>query len=181
MQEETFAIGGRRWHRRDSIIRTDAYADKRRQRRAVAAGGGPADRRQPAQPLLDLSVVIPVIDARSVDALLPQLQAELERLGVRFEILLLAADIAPIRQAAATHHARAIEVQQPAGSCAKKPGFAEAAGEYVLTMDADLSHPPGVIEQLWSERTQADLTIASRYAPGGHADMGVIPLCVSRI
>jgi len=63
---------------------------------------------------------------------------------------------------------------------ALRRGFAEAAGEYVLTMDADLSHPPEVIEQLWSHRMQADLTIASRYAPGGRADMSAIRYACSR-
>jgi SAM-dependent methyltransferase len=141
---------------------------------AELAGG-----RQAAHPLPDLSVVIPVTDAGNVDALLPQLRAALARLGVRFEILLLAPDIASIERVAAAHQARAIVVPAAYGLALRR-GFAEAAGEYVLTMDPDLSHPPDVIEQLWSQRTQADLTIASRYVSGGRADMSAIRYACSR-
>ena len=48
-------------------------------------------------------------------------------------------------------------------------------------MDADLSHPPDVIERLWVERDMADVTIASRYVPGGKADMGTGRYVCSRL
>ena len=34
-------------------------------------------------------------------------------------------------------------------------------------MDADLSHEPNFIYKLWENRTQAEVTIASRYCRGG--------------
>ena len=48
-------------------------------------------------------------------------------------------------------------------------------------MDADLSHPPAFVERLWNEREAADLTVASRYVPGGHANMGIYRYTLSRI
>jgi ubiquinone/menaquinone biosynthesis C-methylase UbiE len=38
-------------------------------------------------------------------------------------------------------------------------------------MDADYSHDPDFLETLWRRRDEAELVIASRYVPGGHADM----------
>ena len=50
-------------------------------------------------------------------------------------------------------------------------GFAATRAPYVLTMDADLSHRPVFIEELWKRRHEADVLIASRYVAGGRADM----------
>jgi dolichol-phosphate mannosyltransferase len=60
-------------------------------------------------------------------------------------------------------------------------GFATASAAYVITMDADLSHPPTFICDLWKNRAGADLIIASRYVAGGGADMGCSRLLLSRI
>lgn len=47
-------------------------------------------------------------------------------------------------------------------------GFHRTAGvPFVVTMNADLSHSPGVIRDLWAARDRADLILASRYVAGG--------------
>ena len=48
-----------------------------------------------------------------------------------------------------------------------------ARGEYILTMDADLSHLPAAIKDLWECRHQADVVIGSRYVRGAHHRMTV--------
>ena len=50
-------------------------------------------------------------------------------------------------------------------------GFAATEARYIITMDADLSHRPVFIEELWKHRDDAEVLIASRYVPGGRADM----------
>jgi dolichol-phosphate mannosyltransferase len=50
-------------------------------------------------------------------------------------------------------------------------GFAATTAPYLLTMDADLSHRPVFIEELWKRRHEAEMLIASRYVEGGRADM----------
>ena len=52
-------------------------------------------------------------------------------------------------------------------------GFAAASAPFVVTMDADLSHPPKFLKDFWEQRKEADLLIASRYVAGGQADMGI--------
>jgi len=47
-------------------------------------------------------------------------------------------------------------------------GFQNAGGDILVVMDADLQHPPAVIEQLLAAIEQgADIAVASRYVPGG--------------
>jgi SAM-dependent methyltransferase len=50
-----------------------------------------------------------------------------------------------------------------------RAGLAAARGEWVLTLDPDLAEPGAALRLLWGERLKADVTIASRYVPGGSA------------
>ena len=85
------------------------------------------------------------------------------------------------REAARQHGARVVEQIEPGYGGALVTGFALASGNYLLTMDADLSHPPEFVEQLWRQRDEADVTIASRYVAGGRADMGFYRYALSRV
>jgi dolichol-phosphate mannosyltransferase len=46
-------------------------------------------------------------------------------------------------------------------------GFANATGDVIITMDADLSHPVALIEELVSACLRGDAAFASRYVDGG--------------
>jgi len=46
-------------------------------------------------------------------------------------------------------------------------GFAHATGDVIVTMDADLSHPVALIDELVSACAVADAAFASRYVAGG--------------
>jgi dolichol-phosphate mannosyltransferase len=46
-------------------------------------------------------------------------------------------------------------------------GFASATGDVIVTMDADLSHPVALIDELVAACVDADAAFASRYVPGG--------------
>ncbi len=63
---------------------------------------------------------------------------------------------------------------------ALQAGFAAAAGEWVLTMDADESHPPNVIAALWAARRQAEIVRASRFVEGGRAVVSLPRYVLSR-
>jgi dolichol-phosphate mannosyltransferase len=147
----------------------------------AAASAPPGGSRLPDGPV-DLSVLIPASrEGGDLARLLPQLARILGGLGIRHEVLLLTGDPDELtRDTAAAHGASLIEVQPGYGS-ALTAGFSRAAGEYLLTMDADLSHPPDFVERLWGERELADVTIASRYVPGGRADMGAVRYACSRL
>ena len=46
----------------------------------------------------------------------------------------------------------------------------DAGAQCIVEMDADLSHPPGVLPGLIAELAEADVAVASRYTPGGGVD-----------
>jgi glycosyltransferase involved in cell wall biosynthesis len=133
------------------------------------SGGGAASR----VGRVELSAVVPVLDERdNVRALLPRLARVLGLLGCTSEILVVdggSRDGTP--DAARALGARVLAQRLPGYGGALREAFAAAAGRYVVTLDADLSHDPDFIVKLWRARDSADLLIASRYVTGGVAIM----------
>jgi dolichol-phosphate mannosyltransferase len=122
---------------------------------------------------IDLTVAIPAInEGPNLALLLPELRAVLDSIGVRYEILIITrnADAQTIAEAERAS-AQVIEQKERGYGGALCAAFETASGAYVLTMDADLSHRPDFIRTMWAQRETAEVLIASRYVPGGRADM----------
>ena len=132
---------------------------------------------------LDLSVVLPCLnEAANLRVLLPSLHETLNQLGITWEILIIDGPSTDDTKAVAEGHgARYIRDEQRGYGRAILRGFEEANGRYVLTMDADLSHPSPFVARLWDSRDRGDLVIASRYVPGGKADQPWARLTLSKI
>src|SRR5438093_8302339 len=149
--------------------------------RALRAGEEP---RPPARhhPRVDLSVVVPTLNEReNVESLVPSLCRMIDRLGLRGEVLVLDAGSQDGTADAATRAgARAVTVPRGYGE-AIRSGLREARGEYVVTMDADLSHDPEFLASLWSVRDPRAIGIASRYVAGGSAETSRFRIFLSRI
>ncbi len=62
-----------------------------------------------------------------------------------------------------------------------RTGIAASRGRFVAVMDADGSHDPHFLRQMWGQRDQADVVIASRYIPGGRTDNPWFLVAMSRI
>jgi dolichol-phosphate mannosyltransferase len=122
---------------------------------------------------IEISVVIPAWnEADNLAKLLPQMHQVLTDLGRRYEIIVVDNHSADGTAQVCTA-AGAVLVQQTERGYggALWSGFQRAQGEYILTMDADLSHTPDFIPRMWNHRTDGELVIASRYVEGGTADM----------
>lgn len=132
---------------------------------------------------LDLSVVLPVLNEEtSLRALLPALKAELEKLGLGYELLAVdGGSTDATARVAAELGAQVLVQRRPGFGGAYADGIARARGAWVLTMDADGSHGPADIPRLWSRREDADVVIASRFVPGGAADMPRFRYWASRL
>ena len=136
---------------------------------------------RPVRPV-DLTAVIPAHnEAPNLRLLLPQLRSILEGLGVRSEILVVVRDEDAETLDAAGGLATVLRQSEPGYGGALRAGFAQAAGRHVLTMDADLSHPPTFAADLWGERDTAEVLIASRYVEGGSARMPATRALLSRV
>lgn len=131
----------------------------------------------------DLSVVIPCLhEAANLRVLLPKLRACLDGLGISWEILVVdGASGDGSEGVAEAEGARYVCETAPGYGAAIMRGAMEAHGEFILTMDADLSHPTHCIQDLWNAREGADIVIASRYVPGGQADQPWVRYQLSRV
>lgn len=132
---------------------------------------------------LELSVVIPALrEGPNLAILLPQLKEILESLTNSFEIMIVTAGRdQETLDAAKPSGATVIEQTERGYGGALKAGFGQARGKVIVTMDADLSHPPVFIKDLWQQRENAEVIIASRYVPGGKASMPFGRYLLSRI
>lgn len=132
-------------------------------------------------PELDVTVVIPSLnEALNLQLLLPQLKETLEDLGIAYEILVVDKD-SPDGTRDVVEQAGALYVSEsaPGYGAALLRGVREARGVYLITMDADLSHPAKFIRDLWAARDRADIVIASRYVEGGRADQPLLRYLLS--
>jgi dolichol-phosphate mannosyltransferase len=118
----------------------------------------PPDRRDARY---QLTVVIPAVNQSAhLDRLLPVLRHELRSLEISHELLV---------------------VDGSSGyGAALRTGFAQALGEYILTLDADGSHDPSFLRAIWAARKDVEVVIASRYIPGGGAEMPRLRRALSR-
>ena len=126
-------------------------------------------------PSPDLSIVIPALnEADNLRLLLPLIREVNGELNLEAEIIVVdGGSTDDSKRVANDLGARAIDQIERGYGGALLAGFASARSLYVATMDADLSHPPVFLKDFWRERASAEVLIASRYVPGGQADMAV--------
>jgi dolichol-phosphate mannosyltransferase len=130
-----------------------------------------------------VSVVIPALNEReNLELLLPALHETFTRLGVCVEVIVVDGGSRDGTADAARMLRASVVMQQERGyGGALMAGFAAARAPFVITMDADLSHRPLFVQEFWARRHDAHLIIASRYIPGGTAEMGRFRRLLSRI
>ena len=118
---------------------------------------------------MDISVVLPVLnESDNLRILLPRIQTSLEREKLSYEIVVIdGGSIDGTRETAEALGARVVAERRHGFAGAMETGFAEAAGDYILTLDADNSDDPDFISKMWVARKRADIVIGSRYTRGG--------------
>jgi dolichol-phosphate mannosyltransferase len=137
----------------------------------------------PALAEVQLSIVIPAWNERSnLEILLPELHEAVRQLDVSAEIVIVdGGSVDGTEESAARLGATVVRQMERGYGGALIAGFENSRAPYIVTMDADLSHPPRFVEELWSRRQQADVLIASRYVPEGSADMRRSRRLLSRV
>ena len=131
----------------------------------------------------DLSVLIPALhEGPNLAILLPWLNRILDELQVSHEVIVITKeDDSQTISAAAIGGAEVLTQVSNGYGGALIDGLKRSRGEFVLTLDADLSHRPDFVRRMWDSRYAADITIASRYVPGGTATMPKARLYLSRV
>jgi len=136
-----------------------------------------------ALPGCALSLILPALnEAQNLDRVLPELKKALAALGATNEIIVVdGGSNDGTHEVVRKHEVRLVSQKLPGFGGAYRAGFEQARGEYVLTLDADGSHDPAFLGDLWTARSEGDVVIASRYVPGGTAEMPAWRRLLSRI
>jgi dolichol-phosphate mannosyltransferase len=137
---------------------------------------------QATLPACELSLLILVQqEGIALQPLLTQLHKELDDLKIPYEVLLAVFHPDSATQETLAQFGRVIMLEEDAYGKALQTGLEQATGRYLLTMDADFSHPPSFVKDLWQARARAEILIASRYIRGGVANMPAGRLFFSRL
>src|SRR5881628_1033222 len=131
----------------------------------------------------ELAIVIPAWNEReNIELLLPALKELIADLGLTAEVIVADGGSRDgTAEAAQRRGARVVVQREPGYGSALLAGFAATSAPYIVTMDADLSHRPVFLEEFWRRRDEAEVLIASRYVPGGRADMSRFRRLLSHI
>ncbi len=123
-----------------------------------------------------ISVVVPAInEAENLKILIPQIKKTLIPITKEYEIIVVDGHSTDATVQEAKKAGAIVVVQKEIGfGSALKEGFAQAKGEYIITIDADLSHEPEIIKAMWREKENADILIGSRYVRGGSAQQSLL-------
>ncbi len=111
-------------------------------------------------------------EAENITVLIPKIREVVSQLTSDYEIIIVDAGSEDKTQENARALGVTVLVQtQPGFGAAIMEGLGAAVGEYVVTLDADLTHDPKVIADMWARRRVADVVVGSRYVAGGDPGM----------
>ncbi len=130
-----------------------------------------------------VSVVMPAWnEAATMPELLQRIRAALAGVAAELEILVVVPSPGDETAVAAREGgAEVIAQMRPGYGGALKEGLLAARGDFVVTMDADLSHPPESIPEIFAHRHEAEVIIGSRWVEGGSAEMSASRFFLSKI
>jgi len=129
------------------------------------------------------SIIIPsYLEEENLRIIIPRLKNEMQKLGDDYEILI----VDTMRPMDATEDVcrsnNVICLNRKNGNHygdAVRTGLENARGEYIIIMDADGSHSPEFISNLYHYKNNYDVVIASRYVDGGATDNNRILILTS--
>jgi glycosyltransferase involved in cell wall biosynthesis len=118
---------------------------------------------------IHLSIVVPILnEEEGISEFLESTSSALSSLGILYELVLIDdgsqdRTIIKIKEWAREHDEVEIilikHLINRGHTISLNSGLLHARGEYVLSMDSDLQHPPELIEEFWSARDSADVIV----------------------
>ena len=132
---------------------------------------------------MDLSIIIPTFnEATNISVLIDKIKEIFNNFDCIYEIIVVdAGSTDNTCKIAKDKEVFAFIQKHPGYGGALRDAVKSAKGKFIITMDADFSHNPYIIERLFSCRNFAHIVIASRYARGGLANMPVSRRILSSI
>ena len=122
----------------------------------------------------DLSIILPAyLEEENLRILLPRITSEVRNLTKNYEIIVVDTESPLDGTQEVCKENNVIYINRLGGDFygdAIRTGILHSRGKYIIFMDADGSHRPEFIHNLYNERQNYDIVIASRYVPGGHTE-----------
>ncbi len=131
----------------------------------------------------ELSIVLPAFnEEENLRLLIPRVRHACEELTGSFEILVVDT-MTPMDGTPELCEEQGIRyISRTGGNLygdAVRTGIGQSNGRYIVFMDADGSHPPHFLQDLWRERENADVIVASRYVSGGFTENSKVLVLMS--
>jgi dolichol-phosphate mannosyltransferase len=134
---------------------------------------------------IKLSIIMPCyLEEENLRFLLPRLLKELTTIGDTFEILIIDTMQTMDNTQDVCNEYKATHIPREGGNSygdAIRTGIKYALGEYTIFMDADGSHSPEFVHNLYTFKNLYDIVIASRYITGGSTDNNRLLILMSYI
>ena len=124
------------------------------------------------------------LEEENLRYLLPRLVKELTTIGDTFEILIIDTMQTMDNTKGISIENNATYIPRETGNNygdAIRTGIKYAQGEYTIFMDADGSHSPEFVQNLYKYKNDYDVVIASRYITGGSTDNNQLLILMSYI
>lgn len=133
----------------------------------------------------DLTVVLPsYLEEENLRLLLPRIKEHCQHLTPNFEILIVDTMTPMDATAEVCKEVGVTYLNRRGGNTygdAVRTGISNSKGNKVIFMDADGSHPPSVLDELYQHKDRAQIVIASRYVEGGFTENSRVLVLMSLI
>lgn len=128
----------------------------------------PEPQEQPGQSPEITCLILTLNEEGNIGQLIKEIATELAAFPVSYEILIVDGNSSD-NTAAEARAAGATVISQTKTGYAEglKQGLAASRGQWILTLDGDLSHPANLIPNLLNKRHEHDIIVGSRWIKGG--------------
>ncbi len=134
---------------------------------------------------IELSIIMPAyLEEENLRIILPRLFDVLKRIGRNYEVLTVDTMKAMDNTKKVCEENGAIYINRSGGNNygdAIRTGINYANGKYTIFMDADGSHDPEFINNLYENKEGQDVVVASRYVEGGNTDNNKLLIFMSLV
>ncbi|MEC7275453.1 MAG: glycosyltransferase [Bdellovibrionota bacterium] len=134
---------------------------------------------------MQLSVIMPAyLEEENLRILLPRVKKVLKEVAPKSEIIVVDTERPMDGTPVACEEFDVTYINRTGSNTygsAIRSGINAARGEFIIFMDADGSHYPDFIKELWAYKDSHDITIASRYIEGGHTENSSTLILMSKI
>lgn len=134
---------------------------------------------------VDLSIILPsYLEEENLRILLPRIRKSVTKFTSSFEILVVDTEKQMDGTRLVCNENDVLYFNRAGGNSygsAIRTGISKSRGKKIIFMDADGSHYPDFIGELYKEKDNADVIIASRYIEGGHTENNRYLVLMSRM